>query len=488
MSEATSPSIMGRLRGAGHGVVPSHDGRAVIVHRDFLPAALEILDTPANPAGRAIMITICAALVVAVVWSTVGQVDIVATAPGSVIPAGKSKVVQPLEAGVVRAIRIEDGDHVAAGQVLFELDKTVAAADRDRIARDWRQARLDAAGLRALSADLSGARFDPDRFVAPDGVPAAEIAIGRAAMEARAHEQAQKCQSLEQQIAQKDAEAAENEAMVGKLAASLPILQQKRDLYRSLLNVAFTSKVAWLDSEQAYTDQLHQLAVQQAHGTETVSARAALVAQLSQTRAGYAHDVLKDLADAEQKAGELAQQYAAAAHKAEETVLTAPIDGTVQGLAIHTLGGVVQPAQALLTVVPDDGPVLIEANVENSDIGFVHPGQDVEVKVRTFEFTRYGLLHGHVVDVSRDRVAEAAPSRAEEKKAAETKADDGKPDEPGYVAHVALDSARMMVDGREEALSPGMAVTAEIKTGRRSVISYLLSPLRRYVHEGIRER
>ncbi|WP_428488270.1 HlyD family type I secretion periplasmic adaptor subunit [Rhodopila sp.] len=463
-------------------------GRVAAAHRDFLPAALEILETPANPAGRAVMGTIGAALVVAVVWASVGQVDIVATAPGSVIPAGRSKVVQPLEAGVLRAIRVEDGDHVAAGQVLFELDQTVAAADRDRIARDWRQARLDAAGLRALSADLAGDGFDRDRFVAPDGIPAAEIAIARAGIEARAREQQQKCQSLEQQIAQKDAETAENAAMVGKLAASLPILQQKRDLYRSLLNVAFTSKVAWLDSEQAYTDQLHQLAVQQSHGGQLVAARAALVAQLAQTGAGYAHDVLKDLAEAEQKAGELAQQYAAAAHKAGETVLTAPISGTVQALAVHTLGGVVTPAQALLTVVPDDGPVLIEATVENADIGFVHAGQDVEVKVRTFEFTRYGLLHGHVVDVSRDGVAEASVSRMPGDKAADPKAEDGKGNAPGYVAHVALNSARMMVDGQEETLSPGMAVTAEIKTGRRSVINYLLSPLRRYAHEGLQER
>jgi len=270
------------------------------------------------------------------------------------------------------------------------------------------------------------------------------------------------------------------------LQSMVDLINRSGTCTESLLSVAFTNKVAWLDSEQAYTDQLHQLAVQQAHGTETVAAKAALEAQLSQTRAGYAHDVLKDLADAEQKAGELAEQYAAAAHKAAETVLTAPIDGTVQALAVHTLGGVVQPAQALLTVVPDGGPVLVEATVDNGDIGFVHAGQDVEVKVRTFEFTRYGLLHGHVVDVSRDRVAEAAPDRADGKK--DRKAEDGKPDEPGYVAHVALDSATMVVDGREQPLSPGMAVTAEIKTGRRRVISYLLSPLQRYAYEGIRER
>jgi hemolysin D len=183
------------------------------------------------------------------------------------------------------------------------------------------------------------------------------------------------------------------------------------------------------------------------------------------------------------------QQLAAAAHKAEQTVLTAPIDGTVQQLAVHTVGGVVTPAQALLTVAPDDAPVLIEATVDNKDIGFVHAGQDVAVKVQTFQFTRYGLLHGHVVDVSRDRV-ELPPGgqKPPAEKVSDHDADDAKANGSGYVAHVALDSTRMLIDGQEQAIAPGMAVTAEIKTGRRSVISHLLSPLRRYAHEGIRER
>ena len=393
-------------------------------------------------------------------------------------PGGKSGMVPRLEAGVVRAFRVTDGDHVTADPIVSDLDQTVGTADRDRLGTDWREARLDVAGLRALSTGLSGASFDPAHFVAPDGIPPAEVAVARASIEARARKPAQKCQSLEQQIAQKTAEAAENQAMVGQLAASLPILLLKRDVYRSPLNVAFTNKIAWLD-----TDQLLRFAAQQAHGAEILAAN---VAQLDQTRAGYAHDVLKDLAEAEQKARELAQHYAGAVHKATETALTAPIHGTVQALAVHT-AGVVTPAQALLTVVPDDGPVLVEATVDNGDIGFVQAGQDVDVKVRTFEFTRYGLLHGHVVYVSRDRVAEASPAKADGKKDADP-TEDGKPNEPGYVAHVALDSTRMVVDGREEALSPGMAVTAEIKTGRRSVMSYLLSPLQRYAQEGWRER
>jgi hemolysin D len=478
--------------GEGWGGGSKRPNRRPRSHAEFLPAALEILDTPASPAGRAVAATISAFLLLALGWSIVGQVDIVATAQGTVIPAGKSKLVQPLEAGVVRSILVQDGDHVRAGQVLFQLDVTVAAADRDRLGRDLRQARLDAAGLRALRQDLeTGAGLDG--FAPPAEAPAVEVAIARASIAARRAEAAAKAAGLQQQIAQKDAEAAENDATLAKLTASLPILVQKRDLYRALLNVQFTNRVAWLDAEQAYSDQVHQVAVQQSHAGTIVAAREALVRQLAETRAGYAHDVLKDLAEAEQKAGELVQQLAAAAHKAEQTVLTAPIDGTVQQLAVHTVGGVVTPAQALLVVAPDEGPVLVEATVENRDIGFVHAGQDVAVKVQTFEFTRYGLLHGHVVDVSRDRVADAGAGSGSGARDAKDKAggeptDDTRPNGPGYIAHLALDSARMLVDGGEEAIAPGMAVTAEIKTGRRSVISFLLSPLRRYAHEGIRER
>jgi hemolysin D len=487
MSDAPAPPpppVVGV--GGGGGVVPTR--RRQRHELQFLPAALEILDTPASPAGRAVAATISLFLLGALAWSILGQVDIIATAEGTVIPLGKSKIIQPLEAGVVRSILVADGEHVRAGQILFELDMTVAAAERDRLARDLRQAQLDAAGLRALRGDLDNGG-GLDGFAPPVGAPPVEVAIERASIEARRLEHVEKLAGLQQQIAQKDAEAVENDATLAKLTASVPMLQQKRDVYRALLNVAFTNKIAWLDAEQAYSDQVHQVAVQQSHAGTIVAARAALVRQLAETQAGYAHDVLKDLAEAEQKAGELVQQLAAAAHKAEQTVLTSPIDGTVQQLAVHTVGGVVTPAQALLTVAPDDGPVLIEATVDNKDIGFVHAGQDVAVKVQTFQFTRYGLLHGHVVDVSRDRV-EAQPTAQKQtgEKASDQDPDDTRANGPGYVAHVKLDSERMMIDGQEQAVAPGMAVTAEIKTGRRSVISYLLSPLRRYAHEGISER
>lgn len=463
--------------------------RASRMHLEFLPAALEVLETPASPAGRAVAATIGMFLAGALAWACIGRVDIVATAQGTVIPAGMSKIVQPLDAGVVQAILVNDGDHVHTGQVLFRLDVTVVAAERARVAHELRDAELTLAGLRTLQHDLATGA-GPGPFVAPDDAPAEEVAEAKAAAAARRADEVAKLAALDQQIAGKQAEEAENMATVAKLSGSLPWLEQKAALRQTLLHNEFGNRLAWLDAEQGLVDARAALVVQQRHGPEIAAALGALLRQREQSAAEYAHDVLKDLADAEDKVGTLRQQLVEAAHKAEQTVLNAPIDGTVQQLAIHTVGGVVTPAEQLLTLVPDDAPVLIEATVDNKDIGFVHVGQNVAVKVRTFEFTRYGLLLGHVVDVSQDRVGEMpSAQRPSRDRSTNPEAEDNEPPNgSGYIAHVALDSARIMVDGREQPVTPGMAVTAEIKTGRRSVISYLLSPLQRYAHEGIRER
>lgn len=477
-----------KLVSAGFPAAPTPRSAAAL---EFLPAALEVIDTPASPAARATALTIGGFFVVALAWSIIGKVDIIATAPGTVIPVGKSKVVQPLEAGIVKSILVADGDHVRDGQPLIELDLTQAGAERDRIAGDLRQARLDVAGLTALRRAMAEGG-DVVSFVAPAGTPPGEAEVEQANILARAQEQAQKIASLMQQIAGKVAEASENTAAMSRLRASLPYVQQKRDMYRTLMHSQLAPVPAWADAEQAFTEQQQEILVLGEHAGTIAAERAGLLRDLAQARATYARDLLKDLGDAQQKVDELSAEYAAASRKAEETVLQAPIDGTVQQLAAHTVGGVVTPAQQLMTIVPDAPAVLIEANVENKDVGFVHAGQDVEVKVETFTFTRYGLIHGHVVDVSRD-AAVADPRVGKHGKQNEQNEDvpddtNLPPDAGRYVAHIAVDSGGLNVDGMPRSLGPGMSVTAEIKTGRRSVISYLLSPIDRSIHEGARER
>ncbi len=242
--------------------------------------------------------------------------------------------------------------------------------------------------------------------------------------------------------------------------------------------------------EQRLAEQTHDLPVLAARRVEAAAARAALERQRAEAVAEYRQTVLADLAKAEQHASQSREDLAKASEKLRQLVLRTPIDGTVQQLAVHTLGGMVSPAQVVLVVVPDNAGLVVEAQVANKDVGFVHAGQPAKLKVEAFTFTRCGLIHGTVVGVSRDAVINDRARRAGRDKQTDSESEDRQDHSasPGYTAHIALGQTALTTENDPAKLQAGMAVIAEIKTGRRSVISYLLSPLRRYAHEGMRER
>ena len=460
------------------------------VELEFLPAALEILETPASPAGRAIAATIIAFFAAAIAWATLGHVDIIATASGKIVPTGRTKVVQPLEPGTITAIHVDDGDHVTTGQVLVELDRTVTTAERNRVGHDLLRASLDVARLSALRAGLD-AGSGPVGFAPPSDAPADEVERARVAMVAQATEQAAKLASIEQQIAQKNAEAEEIAATIAKLTASLPMVEDLAELRRKAMQIEFGNRVAHLEAQIRLSEQRHDLIVQRRRASEVSAAQQALEWQREQAKAEYAHKILGDLTDAKQKAAELAEDAVKTARKMAEQVLTSPIDGTVQQLAVHTVGGVVTPAQQLMMIVPADSRLEAEAMVSNRDIGFVREGQPAEIKIDTFNFTRYGLLHGNVVSVSQDAIVRDKPPdkfSSDKSKGALAESSEPQGQELLYAARVSLDRTQMRIEGRLVNLAPGMAVSVEIKTGSRRVIEYLMSPLLRYKQESLRER
>ncbi len=456
--------------------------------REFLPAALEILETPASPVGRAISATIILFAIIAVTWATFGYVDIVATAPGKVVPTGRTKTIQALEPGIVTAIRVRDGDVVAAGQMLIELDRTVIAAERGRIVHDLQRARLDVARLAALRAGLDAG---PAGFTAPPGASAEDVARTRAAMDTQAAGQAAKLASIDQQIAQKTAEAESIAAIIAKLQAALPLIEETAEVRRKVMEMQFGNRIAHLEAQVRLTEQRHELMVQQRRAVEVQAARQSLESQREQAVAEYANKILSDLADAELKAAQFAEDMARADEKIEEKLLRSPVAGKVQQLAVHTVGGVVTPAQPLMLIVPADSRLEVEAMVSNRDIGFVRAGEPAEIKIDTFNFTRYGLLRGEVVNVSHDAIVREKPadkSGSQPSSGALANSSEPQGQELVYAARVALDRTRMEIEGRLVDLAPGMAVTVEIKTGQRRIIEYVLSPLLRYRQESLRER
>jgi membrane fusion protein, hemolysin D len=458
--------------------------------RQFLPAALEILETPASPVGRAIGATIILFFALAVVWAIFGRVDIIATAPGKIVPTGRTKTIQPLEAGIVAAIDVRDGDHVAAGQVLIELDRKVTQAERRHVAEDLLASQLDVARLAALR-DNFAMGLVPAELKAPPGAAEADVLRTRASMRAQAGEQQAKLASIVRQIEQKQAEAQSITATIAKIDASLPLIEEEATVRRKAMQIEFGNRIAYLDAQTKLVDQQNERIVQERKIAEVTAARQALEQQVEQTKSAYEHQVLNDLADAAKKVAELSQDLVKAEEKTSEQILRSPIDGTVQQLAVHTVGGVVTPAQQLMVIVPAESHLEAEAMISNRDIGFVSAGQPAEVKIDTFNFTRYGLIHGKVVSVSRDAILRDKPNaKAGAAKPDGALSDSSEPEgqELLYSARVALDETQMQVEDKMVDLAPGMAVTVEIKTGTRRIIEYVMSPLLRYRHESLRER
>jgi hemolysin D len=280
-------------------------------------------------------------------------------------------------------------------------------------------------------------------------------------------------------------------ATIAKIDASLPLVEQGATIRRKAMEIQYGNHIAFLEAQTKLVEQQNERIVQQRRIVEVEAARQALEQQIEQTKAAYEHQILNDLSDAEKKVAGLSEDLVKAERKTAEQVMRSPIDGTVQQLAIHTVGGVVTPAQQLMVIVPADSRLEVEAMISNRDIGFVSEGQQAEVKIDTFNFTRYGLLQGKVVSVSQDAIVRDKPNaKSSTSKSGGALSDSSEPEgqELLYSTRISLDGTRMQIEDKMVNLVPGMAVTVELKTGTRRLIEYLMSPLLRYRHESLRER
>lgn len=453
----------------------------------FLPAALEIVETPASPAGRAVAATLSAIFCVAVAWASLSQIDIVASAPGKIIAAGGTKIIQPLEAGIVRAIHVSEGQLVRAGEVLVELDPTINESDRNHAQADLVAVQLEIARLKASLADDN---HPFDGFHPPAGATALQVKTQRDYLLRQTTEHRSKIQALERQLDQKLAERDTIQATVAKLSAIVPIVQQRVDIRKVSSDQEYTSKFQYLEMLQLLVEQQQELMVQRSRLLETVANIAGLTESKTQAVAEFHRTLHGQLAEAERKAQGLSYDLAKSEQRINAQYLRAPLDGSVQQLVIHTVGGVVTPAQVLMAVVPSNSRLEVETMILNRDVGFVLANQQAEIKVDTFNFTKYGLIQGKVLSVSQDAVVREKPhDKAGDKSlGAESASSEPRGQELSFAARISLDQSEMLIDGRKINLTPGMAVTVEIKTGARSVMGYLLSPILRYRHETLRER
>jgi len=458
-------------------------------NNEFLPPALELLETPASPTSRILLALLGLLVVAALIWACVGRVDIIAQAPGRIIPAGRTKLIQPFQTSIVRAIYVQDGQRVKAGQILVELDATIDTAERARIAGELNSAELDVARLQAVIAS-DPTSFDKTVANMRSAQPQ-QIALARSFLFSQLSESHAKIENLSDQVTQAREQIAAERAAVEKLKQTVPLLKRQYEVHKALADKGADSQLVVLSAQQSFVEHQGDLASEQAKLAQAIASMHSLEQQREEAKAEFFRSNLDDLNQAVEKVQSFKEQLVQADERQRYQTLTTPVDGVVQQLAVHTVGGVVTPGQQLMMVVPTSSHLEIEAMVSNADIGFVKVGQTAEIKVNTFNFTRYGYLHGRVTSISRDAVTsdeDTGLTSASSGKQSSSEADKASHSALSYAARVALDEPVMKIDGQPINLLPGMAVTVEIKTGSRTIMGYLLSPIREYERDSLKER
>jgi hemolysin D len=434
----------------------------------FLPAALSLQETPVHPAPRRLAWGLIALFVLALLWACIGQIDIVAVAPGRIIVSDRTKVIQPLEASVVKAVLVKDGDKVQAGQVLVELDPTMATADMASVQEQLKAAISEEQRTQALLHLLSKEKLLAQVIRGLEGDLSTKAQL-QAQLQAEWLDISAKLAKLDSEAYLRQAEIGTVKASIAKLQATIPMAQSREADFTKLVDQGFISSHATQDKTRERIEMERDLATQKARLAEAM----ANAAETEQTKSAFRAETQRQLndryAEAATKHSQLNADRSKADQREKQTQLRAPVSGVIQQLAIHSVGGVVTSAQPLMVVVPDSPTVTAEVSIANQDIGFVNQGQTAEVKLETFSFTKYGTVNATVDNVTADAVTD-------EKKGSY------------YPATLTLAQKDMLIDGKRVPLSPGMNVTAEIKTGKRRIIEFLLSPVQRAGSESLRER
>lgn len=454
-------------------------------YTDFLPAALEILERPPSPAGRWLGICLVSLFTIAVLWAMFGKVDIVATAEGKIIPSNRVKLIQPMQMGVISNIFVAEGELVAKGQPLVELDQTLTGADRRRLQNEMNF--LSVNTLRELSfstllarnevsLSVEAARHETISEALSEAAQLLELPLlagdikNQAAMvNQKWAEYQNQTDILRSQHKNKLAELEGIGANIKKYQSTLPLIGKRVNALQTLNNDGLIAETQLLELQEQQVNQQQSLAYALAQKKQVQAAAAEVLQQVASLKNSTHKANLEALEKLQQQLQAAREEWAKADELYTKQILVSPVAGRVKQLAVHTVGGVVQEAQVLMQVVPEDRFLEVEALLQNKDIGFIHTGQQAEVKIHTFPFTKYGVVNANVVDITADAIDDEKQGLV-------------------YKVRLKMDSSQLYVDSQWVDLLPGMSVTAEVKTNKRRLIEFFLSPLLRYKDESIRER
>lgn len=467
--------------------------RPPILYAEFLPAHLEILERPASPKMAAMLWTICGMLTAAIAWSSIARIDIFAEAQGRIQPSGRSKVVQPLDVGRVLEIPVQNGSIVKAGDLLVQLDATQSEADRSSAQQELQSLHAEIARRTTQIVDVQQGVANPT-IIYPQDVPETLRKRDNALFQAEMGLYQSQIDTLNAQVSEK---SARNQRLKDNLAARQKIiasLTERLTMKQTLESRQSGSHAAVIDASQQLEIEQRNFMDDKGQVLENDASIVSLQRRLDQTKRDFLATQNQKLSDAERRRADVEQNLIKANDRVQHARIVAPIDGTVQQLAITTVGQVVTSGQALMVLVPSTKALEVMALVQNQDIGFIKDGQEVVLKIDAFPFTHYGTLKGTVKRISNEAVdsqeATASSDASTLARPLNNSAVSGnqKVQNLVYPVTVELEKTIVNADGKEVPLLPGMMVTAEIQTGDRRVIQYLLAPVWEAASQAAHER
>ncbi|HBM16905.1 MAG TPA: hypothetical protein DD381_11250 [Lentisphaeria bacterium] len=439
---------------------------------EFLPSVIEVLETPPSPVGRLVMWTILFVVVVALLWSVIGTVDEVVVAPGKIISVGNNKVVEAESQGKISKINVKEGEHVNKGDILIEFDQQYSGSDLNRLQKQVSYYKLE---VERLGAEISNKLFTPDIKNYP-GMTADDIRYQEELYKQRLSNYNTRIKTALAAVAASQATINVVKTKVEQYGQTLPKLRQTEESFKKLADKGAASKLELQERE------LSRIQVEQ----DLLGARAELAKseadlnqsqqQLASVTSDWMTDIVQRMTETMANLKSTEEELSKAKAHYNADIIKAPISGLVYDLNVTTIGEIIMPDTKMLSIVPDDAPLEVEAMVSTRDIGMIEDdqqgsvGQAADIKVDTYAFQKYGVLTGHVRLMSAEST------------------EDKQLNATYYKVYITLDKTYFMVQNKKNYVSPGMTVTAEIKTRKKRIIEFFLDPFRKYQSEAFREK
>ncbi len=426
----------------------------------FTPLLVEIEDRPTSPLGRSLLYAILAFMTIGILWLSFAKIDVVVSARGKVVPDGEIKTLQPVETGVIGSILVKEGQSVKKGEVLMEIDPSVTESD---LASKQKNLSLLELEIERLDAQINDRAFHPSSTCQDTSAIATQQMMytsGKLAYD-------QQRQVLQEQIRQNDEQTLTAKADKSRLKQLLASAKDHEARLKEVLDII--AKKEYEDAKNQRIEYQEQLTMKEHVIAQSQGKLNELNQQLRLITQEYRNKLLTDLTQKSKEATSLRTEVETTQFRNAKQQITAPTDGYIGKLLVHTVGGVVTPAEKLLTLIPKGVPLIIQATVLNQDIGFITKEMEAAIKIDTFDFQKYGLLHGKVKHIADDAIED---------------------EKLGPVYEITIDpkETTLRVEGKELTINPGMSVTAELKVGKRRVIEFFIYPMIKYLDEGLSVR